>query len=657
MESVVARTESWRPRIATRLEANMVSIWLLSGGLVLYLAFDGGGYDTVVHSQVSIIVWWIVLFGAAWGLLPAGRPGRTALVGVGLFGAFALWTAVTTTSSLSTERSLADLSLVAGYLGVLVLGLMLHRDRHRGLHHTIIALSFAIVVVAVMALASRLHPGLIPAATQTSSFLPGSEVRLAWPLNYWNALAAFFVLGLPMLVGLASSARALKGQALAAGAIPLLVLAGYLTFSRGAALAAGVALIAFLALAPERPLKLATLAIAAGGSAVLIASAAHRPALEHGLANAAARHEGATLLVPMIFACLGVALAQVAIGLVARHGTTPRWVTPSPRRAGVILIAGVLSLVLAAMAIGVPGHISHAWTEFKHPRASALGEYSVSRFGTISGNGRYDLWKVAVQTSQAHLLAGSGPGTFQLLWLPRAPYFQYVQNAHSLYLETLAELGIVGLALLMGFFALVLGTAIRLVMHSKYEQRTRAAAAAATLSAFMVACVFDWHWQVPVLPVTFLLIAAAILAPSRQDGKSMPILPRRVLRGVFVLIALACLAAVAVPLATTNALRASQTAAFQGRESIALRDAQQAARIEPGAASPQIQIALLQELRADVPAAIAAAEKAASAEPLNWTTWLILSRLEAEANHPQASLADFERARSLNPRSSLFANA
>jgi hypothetical protein len=657
METVAPRAESWWPRLTTRLDGNLLAIWVLACGLVLYLAFAGGGYDLVIHSQVGILVWWIVLLGAAWGLLPAGGVSRAGLAGLGLFGAFVAWTALGSTWSISTERSLSDLSLVAGYLGVLVLGLMAQRDREAGLRHTIGALSTAIVAVAIVALASRLHPGLIPAAGQTSSFLTDTQQRLAWPLNYWNALAALLVLGLPLLLALTGAARTLRVQALAAAAIPVLVLCGFLTFSRGGALAAAVALVAFLALAPERLPKLATVLSTGGASAALIASVVHRPALEHGLSSAAATHQGSTLILPIVLACAGAAAAQVGIGLLARHANPPRWLAPSPRQARLVLAGAVVACVIAAVALGAPGRISHAWTDFKHPSASSLHDYSLGRFGSLSGNGRYDYWRAAVHSTNGHLLQGSGPGTFQLLWLPRAPYYSYVQNAHSLYFETLAELGIVGLALLLGFFALVLVAGVVLVIRSKYEDRTRAAGATAAILAFMVSCAFDWDWQVPALPVTFMLLAAAILGPGRLARPVLGRLTGGVLRGLTVLVAAGALAAIAVPLATTDAVRASQAASARGQLAPALRDAEQAAKIEPGAASPQIQVALVQELRGQIPAAIAAARRAAGDEPQNWTVWLILSRLEAEASHPHASLVDFERARSLNPRSPLFAHA
>jgi O-Antigen ligase len=658
MESAITGASVLRSRSLPRIEPRAVAIWALVGGLVLYLAVDGGGYGTVVHSQVGILVWWIVLVGAAWGLLPAARISRGGWSALAFFAAFVAWTALGVTWSISSERSLADLSLLAGYLGVLVLGLSLHRERLQAVRHTVAALATAIVIVAILAVASRLDPGLFPAASQTSSFLPGTARRLAWPLNYWNALAALMAFGLPLLLALATSARTLYAQAAAAAAVPIVALCGYLTFSRGGALAGAIAVIAFIALAPERVPKLATALVAAGGSAALIAGASHRDAIEHGLVNAAARHQGATFLLPIVLVCAGVALAQVGVGFATRHGTPPRFLTVSPRRARWLLAGAATAMILVALLAAAPAKLSHAWRDFKRPTAAGLSQASISRFSTLSSNGRYELWKGAVQATHGHVLAGSGAGTFQLLWLPRAPRsIGYVQNAHSLYFETLAELGVVGLVLLLAFLGAVLWSAIALVVRSRYESRARAAGAAAALIAFVVSAAFDWIWQVPVLPVAFLLLSAAVLAPPLRSSKpatgSLALTLQRV-GGV--VLALACLVAIAIPLATADALKASQDAAARGNSLLALRDAQQAAGIEPAAASPQVQLALVEEFRGAIPGALSAARRAARDEPANWSIWLIISRLEAEDGRAPASTAALLRARSLNPNSPLFAH-
>jgi O-Antigen ligase len=666
MQSVATRATVLRPRNLPkvagsnlgRIDSHALGIWVLAGGLVLYLGIDGGGYDSVVHSRVGLLVWWIVLLGAVSGLLPASRLTRSGWAVLALFAGFVGWTALASTWSLSSERSLSDLSLVAGYLGVLVLAVSLERDRDSALRHTMSAIAAAIVVVAALALLARLRPDLFPAAQQTAAYLPDSQRRLGWPLNYWNALAALMAFGVPLLLGLSTSARTLPRQAAAAAGIPIVLMCAYLTFSRGGAIAVASAAAAFTALAPERLPKIATALAGAAGGAVLILGAAQRSAIEHGLANGAARREGAALLFTIVFVCAGVALVQAGIGLAIRHGTPPRLLAIPRRQAQRLLLGAVVAFVIVALPAGIPGDISHAWRTFKNSNAAALGNDSIARFGTLSGNGRYDYWKRAVNSTGNHVVGGSGPGTFQLLWLPHSPpNFSYIQNAHSLYFETLAETGVVGLALLVGFFGLVLTRAIRLVTTTRFEHRTRAAGAAAALVAFAISAASDWIWQVPVLPVAFLLLAAAVLAPHSQPA-ALEYAPttRRVFRAVAVVTALACLAAIAVPLAETLDLRSSQVAATSGNLGLALHDARNAAGWEPRAATPQIQLALVQETQGDLRGALVSARRAAHDEPGNWSTWLILARLDAEANNPVAAVSAYGRARSLNPASPLFSN-
>jgi O-Antigen ligase len=654
MESVVRPSVAWRPWTLPRFDPEAVSAWALAGTVVLYLSVDGGGYDLVVRSQVAIVVWWIVLVGAAWGLLPLTRWTRAAWLALGLFGGFVAWTALATTWSLSSERTLDELSRVACYLGLLLLGISIHRERGRAVRHTIHAVAAAIALVACLALASRVRPDLFGAAHQTASYLPGTEGRLGWPLNYWNALAALLALGLPLLLSIATSARTLPAQAAAAAAISIVTLCSYLTFSRGGAVAAGVGLLAFFAFSPERLAKLATAVVTAAGGAVLILAAEHRPALEQGLSSAAARHQGDTLLVAVIVVCAGVALAQTGVGLAVRHGTPARWLRFTPDRARAMVLAAVAAGIVVALLAGAPSRISHAWQEFKHPNATALRADSIARFGTASGNGRYDYWKVAVDATRGHVLGGSGAGTYQLLWSPRAPYFSYVQNAHSLYVETLAETGGVGLALLVSFVLVVLGAAVRLWQRSRYEARVRAAGVTGALIAFLVAASSDWIWQVPALPAAFLLLAAAVLAPGSPGPRTLARGLSRSVRLGAAALAVASLVAIAVPLATVSKVRESQAAVVSGDPARALADARAAARLNPGAASAEVQLALVLELQRDIPGALAAAQRAANDEPSNWSTWLVVSRLQAEAGRPAPSLAAYQRSRALNPRSPVF---
>jgi cytochrome c-type biogenesis protein CcmH/NrfG len=171
----------------------------------------------------------------------------------------------------------------------------------------------------------------------------------------------------------------------------------------------------------------------------------------------------------------------------------------------------------------------------------------------------------------------------------------------------------------------------------------------------MVSAAFDWVWQMPVLPVAVLLLAAAVLAPSRRrvpgpSSRTAGIAARVALAGV----AAASLIAIGVPLATTEAVRQSQAAVNASDTTAALSDARSAVALEPGAATPQLQEALVLELRGDLPDAVTAARRATADEPANWQTWLVLSRLEAESGHATAAVAAYRRARTQNPRSLVF---
>src|SRR3954470_13553257 len=102
-------------RLAPRLVAGPgAAAWLLGFALVAYLSFSNGGYDAVVRDQVGIAVWWLVLLGAAIGVLPL-RLSRTAWMAVGLLAAFALWTALSASWSESAERAWGDAAKVATY--------------------------------------------------------------------------------------------------------------------------------------------------------------------------------------------------------------------------------------------------------------------------------------------------------------------------------------------------------------------------------------------------------------------------------------------------------------------------------------------------------------------------------------------------------------
>jgi hypothetical protein len=661
---------------ATSLDLGAIAPWLLAFSLVLYLSLSGGGYDPIVHDQVGVAIWWIVVVGALAGVV-RGRFGWRGWTGLALLAAFAAWTAVGIGWSESTERSAAELGKVATYVGILTLALAVQR---RGVaRHAVAGVACAVGCVAVVAVASRLHPAWFP-RNDVADFLPPAAGKLAFPLNYWNALAAMMALGMPLALEFAASARTLARQAAAAAVVPVMSLGAYLTGSRGAVLVVAVALLVYLALAPDRLVRLLTLSIASAGSVILVVSAAQRHALTHGLPDADALHQGDQMLALVVLVAGGVALLQVAISLAVRHGRRPGWsLVPGRVAAAATVLALVLGAVIGVGA-GAPSWVGDRWREFKaSPSAAAAASQpdTFKRLQSTSGNGRYQYWQAAAHAAQTDPWRGIGPGTFEFWWARHATLYSFVRDAHSLYLQTLAEDGIVGLALLGGFLLLILAAGSVRALRAPPGLRGPLAAATAGAAVFCASATFEWIWAIAALPAALLVLAGVILAgreagaeparprapvPSLWRGPDLAqrvVAVRRALqaiapRAVVVALALAALAGTVVPLAVTTEVRKSQEQAAAGRLGVALRDAQLAHKVQRGAASPQLQRALVLEQAGDLTDAANAARDATIAEPTNWRTWLIRSRIEAERGRAGAAVATYRRARELNPRSTLF---
>jgi len=634
---------------AREVDWGATAIWLLCFALVAYLGLKGGGYDPLVHDQVGIAVWWIVLPATAVGAIPRARPGRVAWVGLGLLAAFVLWTALSLTWTESVEQTWADLARVTGYLGVFAFAVFAV-DR-LGARRLVGAVAAAIVLVSAVALLSRFHPAWFPAANQTASFLSSDRERLAYPLHYWNAVAALVAIGLPLVLQIAGGARSVALRALAAAALPALTLTTFFTLSRGGMAAAAIALAAFFAFAPDRLAKLPALLLAAAGGAVLILAADSRDALQHGLANGTAQSQGDQMLAITLVVCGFAGLAQAAIALAGRRLRRPGWSAPTRRQSLAALAAAALVALVFAAAVDAPGRASDAWSEFKQQNSPGTG---ASRLASAAGQNRYQLWSAAVHENATRPLTGTGSGTFQFWWAQHADVDEIVRDTHSLYMQTLGELGIVGLALLAGLVATVLTGGARAAWRAERPERAALAAALAGCVAFFVTATFDWMWQIPVLPVAMLLLAGALVTASRSGPRQETGgfgLPWRLATAAA---AIAAIAVIAIPLAATAQVRQSEADFREGDLQGALDAARSAQNAEPGAASPRLQQALVLEAAGELPAASEAASAAAERESTNWRNWLVLSRIEAERGRAAASVTAYRRARSLNPRASIF---
>jgi O-antigen ligase len=642
-----------------RIDSGALLAWLLPISLITYLGVRGGGYDQVVSSQVAIAFWWLIFLVAALRLASV-HISTAGWVWLGLLVAYAAWTTLSLIWTVSRGNTVIDVSLMALYCGTAILAIAIRgSDTARHMLHAVAA---AILAICILALLSRLRFDWF-SPSQTAQLLPSSLRRLSYPINYWNALAALMAIGIPLILYVATGARSLVTRALAGAAVPLLALCAFLTASRGGTIEIAIAVVVFLALAPDRLPKLAVTAVCAAGSALLIAAANQRGALRSGVRTALAHRQDDQLIVIALIACAGVGLLVAAIAHLDVYIERPRYLRPSraltARIAGAVVLVGLLAFLVG----GGPGFLSREWDQFKNPfgPSSFQKVNAFQRLGSVTGEGRYQYWQAAAHAGSEHPLTGTGAGTFVFWWAAHGTLAGgYVHDAHSLYLQSFAELGYPGMLLIVAAVASVLiAGVVRAVRGRDPTRRLAVAAATAGAAAFTVSTAIDWIWLIPVLPLTWIVLAVAILSPEPTEVGASSRSRRAARLGLAArtggaLAALAVVVVVALPMAASAAVRDSQALAGQGKLAPALTQALRAVRLEPYAASPRLQEALVLEQAGDLRAALGAARQAIARETTNWQNWFIASRLEARTGHFRTAIADYVKARSLDPHAPLF---
>jgi cytochrome c-type biogenesis protein CcmH/NrfG len=233
-----------------------------------------------------------------------------------------------------------------------------------------------------------------------------------------------------------------------------------------------------------------------------------------------------------------------------------------------------------------------------------------------------------------------------------------VVNAHSLYLENLAELGPIGFLLILAFVVVALVAGAMRAWRSTLGNRPELAAALAACFVFAAAAAVDWVWQLAVLPAAFLFAVAVAVGPepvrareSTRTGDDNERTWKRFVPAILTAgLAVVAVIAIAIPLGSESAVQQSQDHVADGDLDAALNSARDAVAIEPFAATPRLQEATTLELMGDEDAAVAAAREATTKEPTNWRPWLVLSRLETRAGNVDGALDAYTKARSLFPR-------
>jgi O-Antigen ligase len=509
-----------------------------------------------------------------------------------------VWTEAPTATPLEVERALV-------YVGAAVAVKAIVRRRH--VPHLLGGVLAGMALICCYALATRLLPDHFTAQTFGGN-------RLNRPIGYWNALG--LVAAMATLLALAFAARATHGRnrALAAATVPLLLTTLYFTYSRGATLALAGGLLVLVGASTRRMQLLAASLPIALVSAFAVYRASRAAPLTHTHVAEAAQVQSGHHLALILAAC------AVAAGYAAfATSRLERRISVSPR---VTRIAGwataavaVLVLVGGLAAVGGPQKVVHkAYKSISSNPPTANGNLN-NRLFSLSSNGRLALWHVAVHAWERSPVVGLGPGSYEQEWLAHRHITSKVSDAHNLYLEQLAEDGLIGLGLLLAAIA------APIAIFGRARREPLAAGALAAFSAYLLHSFVDWDWELSGVTLAALLCGGALLAAGRSESRagrwrSLPI----VVGTVVTLLAFAGLAG-------NLALGASHDSVIAGNYNQAIRQAKRAAFWQPWSSLPwqyrgEAELALGGRTQA-----LADFRKAASKDDTDSTLWLDIARV------------------------------
>ena len=613
---------------------------------IFAIGADGGSYALTNRHTIAIIALWGIVVAVAVRLWPVERVPTGAIVAGGFLAAYAVWTGLSIIWSDSAEQSFNEADRVVLYLAVFGLAVLAPGRMYR---RWMDGMAAGIAAVGIVALVSRLFPHLFGQTETLAQLFPAAQRRLSFPVDYWNGLATLMALGLPLLLHAAATFRDSVLRGLALAPVPVLVSVIYLSSSRGGSLAALFAVIVFFLLASRRWAVLGAISVGAAASAFALFVFSRRSELvDNPLDSALAEDQGRSAAVWLLLICIG---AGVVYGLSSRFLRSPG---PLPRA----LTAGITILAVAAIAVGIAAaHPVQRFQDFKQTPAN-LNESIHTHLFSGSSNGRWQLWTAAVDEFKKEPVHGEGAGSYEAWWAQHGELSFFVRDAHSLYVEALGELGIVGLVLLLGFFVTSVAVGGTRLMGENEEQRAAVAALLAVAAGYLLEAGIDWMWELTAVSVVAMVALGLLTGPSMLPPAPFAVeRTRRPLVGVLaVIVALALMVAEGVPVLATMSIRHSQNAAAANNSKKALDDALAAKSIQPWAASPYLQIALVREQAGHLPEAHAAIAQAIDRDPVDWRLWLVKARLETKSGLIEQARESLARARELNPRSPLLSS-
>jgi O-antigen ligase len=472
-------------------------------GIPLVLVPALGAVQGGFHPDTWVWAGALAAWAAALGIVLTDRPGalRATWRWPAIATALLLWTLASALWSANARQSVLEARRTVVYAAVVLALVVLAR---RQAARTLVAATH-IAITGLLAYA------LLRYLFSPRVYDPFEGYGISQPLGYANAVGILAAMGILLALAAVIEGTSEWHRAFGAATVPPLALVLTLSSSDASWLALGLGIVVVALLSPQLLLLARTVALLVVPVAALVVLGRYSD-----YATSLSPRVGG----PVLAGSAAAAAIAAALVVAAPRRTSPS--RPARRRSGAVTAAAVLVVaVVAAVAVAAGGS-----TE---PRSS----YS----------------HVAWHEYTGHALLGSGAGTFGHYWLDSGRYQRWggALDAHSLYLETLAELGPLGLLLLVAFLLYPLRRA------AASRSVPGAAVAAGAAVAFLVHAGLDWDWEMPAVVVAGIACLAAMLLADRPapDGPADPPLPP-LARGAALLFAIG-LGLAAIAGAATNA--------------------------------------------------------------------------------------------------------
>jgi hypothetical protein len=624
-EPLISGFPGVRARTRARGRQDVILPAAMTLALIVFVAENGGYYPTTWNWAA------LMLAGVAAITLTLRRSvalSRLEFITIGALFALVVWVALSILWTDSIPSTVLEVQRGVVYpVGALAAAVLFKRRSARPL---LGVLYVAVTIIAWYALATRIFPDY------GNTFDPVSAYRLFRPVGYWNALGVLTVIGILLGLGFVARGQHLATRMVAAASLVVLAPTLFFTYSRGAWIVLVVGLVTVLTLDARRLQLIASVLVVAPAPTLAVLIGSRLDGLTRvGSTLGAAKHDGHRLAIALVGLAVTAAACRWAQDWIDQRVVFGNKARKAFTSVLILVLVGTLAFLLAHY--GGPQAIAHrTWDSFA--ASPKVSKNLNSRLLMLSSNGRTVTWHNAWHDYRAHPLLGSGAGTYEIWYLRHRTGDLKVRDAHSLYLEMLAEVGPIGLGLLLIALLTPLAGAVRARRHPLV------ATAAGAYVAFLVHAGVDWDWEMSAVTLTGILCGVALLIAARRETYLLGLkVSRYAMVGVAFSVAIFAIVGL---LGNVPASRAGR--AIENRDwSRASAEARKEIRWAPWSANGWRRLGQSEVGSNQLTAAVRDLRKAIRQDPQNWDRWFDL----ALATRGQVQRHALERALTLNPRS------